>query len=447
MSDAILLIDDDATALRGLGGHLEQEGFEVARELDGAGALTACDRLEPDVAILDLGLPPVHGQDLLGLLKHRGVPVIGLLDPGDDSAVTEAYRRGATQVLVRPSDAGVLSAIAARLAEVTRLRRAADVVLGPPEGLTLDSLGTSSTMRAVGQQITALAQSDRTTVLILGEHGAGKAWAARLIHDLGVRAKEPFLETWCSGVGAVTLETRLLGYERGAVVDGTRRVRGLLELASRGTLLLREIGAMPQELQPVLLRVLESRTFRRVGGQRDVSAQARLIVSSTHDLAQEVEADRFRGDLQYRLSTMVLTIPALRERSDADRLLLIQHLHAALAYRLPEPPSPLAQETVERLMTHSWPGNIRELMSVLERSALIAKGQPATLVEHLPGELRARPGLGDRRHTPMSLEELERLHIDRTLRFHGGNRTRAAKELRISRATLINKIKRYAITE
>jgi DNA-binding NtrC family response regulator len=127
--------------------------------------------------------------------------------------------------------------------------------------------------------------------------------------------------------------------------------------------------------------------------------------------------------------------------------MLVQTIHAQLAAVLPDPPPPLAPETLDRLMTHHWPGNIRELESVLERSALLARGQPAVLVEHLPGELRARPGLGDRRHTPMSLEELERLHIDRTLRFHGGNRTRAAKELRISRATLINKIKRYGITE
>jgi len=447
MSDAILLIDDDAVALRGLGGHLEQRGFEVARELDGAGALTACDRLEPDVAILDLGLTPANGEDLLVLLKQRGVAVIGLLEADDESAVVEAYRRGADQVLVRPGDAAVLAAAAQRIAEISRLRRAAEVVMSPPEGLTLESLGTSSTMRAVGQQIAALAQSDRTTVLIIGEHGVGKAWAARLIHDLGARIREPFLQAWCTGTSAVALETRLFGYERGAVLDGKRRVRGLLELAGRGTLLLREIGAMPLELQPVLLRVLESRTFRRVGGQRDVTAHARIIVTSTHDLSQEVELNHFRGDLYYRLNTMVLTIPPLRERSDADRLMLVQGIHASLASRLPEPPPPLAPESMERLMTHNWPGNIQELVAVLERSALMARGQPAVLVEHLPGEFRARPGLGDRRHTPMSLEELERLHIDRTLRFHGGNRTRAAKELRISRATLINKIKRYAITE
>jgi DNA-binding NtrC family response regulator len=396
---------------------------------------------------VDLGLTSAQGQDLIATFKQRGAQVLGLLDGDDPGAVADAYRRGADQVMTRPTEGSLVVAAAGRLAEVSRLRRAAESLMSSNGLPTLEGLGTSSTMRAVGQQIATLAQSDRTAVLITGEHGTGKAWAARLIHDLGARAREPFLEIWCAGTHAMALETRIFGYERGAVVDGRQRVRGLLELAGKGTLLLREIGAMPIELQPVLLRVLESRTFRRVGGQRDVPAHSRLIVTSTHDLAQEVELDRFRGDLHYRLSTMVLAIPPLRDRSDADRMMLIQELYAALTTRLPDPPSPLAPETMERLMSHSWPGNIRELIGVLERSALIARGQPAILVEHLPGELRARPGLGDRRHTPMSLEELERVHIDRTLRFHGGNRTRAAKELRISRATLINKIKRYGITE
>ena len=447
MTEAILLVDDDAGALRGLGGHLEQQGFEVARELDSAGALTACDRLVPDVAIVDLGLPSVGGQDLIAVLKQRGAQVIGLLDGDSPGGAADAYRRGADQVLARAGDPAVLVGAVGRLAEVSRLRRAADSAMRAPEGLSLDGLGTSPAMRAVAQQITSLAQSDRTTVLIQGEHGAGKSWAARLIHELGARAREPFFETWCSGTSPEALETRLFGYERGAVVEGTQRMRGVMELAGKGTLTLREVGAMPIELQPVLLRVLESRSFRRVGGQRDVPANARLIATSTHDLNREVELDRFRGDLFYRLSGMVLTIPSLRERSDADRMMLIQWAYGALASRLPEPPPSLAPETMERLMSHHWPGNIREMVSVLERCALIARGHPAVLVEHLPGELRARPGLGDRRHTPMSLEELERLHIDRTLRFHGGNRTRAAKELKISRATLINKIKRYGITE
>jgi transcriptional regulator with PAS, ATPase and Fis domain len=144
---------------------------------------------------------------------------------------------------------------------------------------------------------------------------------------------------------------------------------------------------------------------------------------------------------------MILAIPPVRDRSEQDRGALIQAQYAHLAESLADPPPPLTAETLERLVSYPWPGNVREIRNVLERAVLLGHGQPALLVEHLAGELRARPGLGDRRHTPMTLDELERLHIDRTLRFHGGNRTRAAKELRISRATLINKIKRYTITE
>ncbi|HEX9166190.1 MAG TPA: sigma 54-interacting transcriptional regulator, partial [Gemmatimonadales bacterium] len=337
---------------------------------------------------------------------------------------------------------------AGRIAELTRQRRAADLVLAAAStGGRLESLGGSAAMRAVSQQVSALAQSDRTTVLITGESGVGKGWAARLVHDLGPRAREPFLETSCQGVTAVALESRLFGHERGAVPEARRRQRGLLEVAHRGSVLLREIQGLPAELQPVLLRTIESRAFRRVGGQRDVPANARLIVTASRELAGDVEAERFRGDLYYRLSTMVLAIPPVRDRTDADRTALVHGVYARLAESVPEPAPPLASETVERMVNYPWPGNVREMRNVLERALLLARGQPAVLVEHLAGELRARPGLGDRRHTPMSLEELEKLHIDRTLRYHGGNRTRAAKELRISRATLINKIKRYGITE
>ena len=448
MSDAILLIDDDAGVLRSLGGYLEQQGFEVARELDGAAGLAACDRLEPDVVVLDHGVAAVEGQDVLGMLRQRGLAVIVLLEAPDEDITLRVLHRGADRVLVRPADPAVVAAAATRVAETTRIRRAEDALLAASGTAgRVESLGQSAAMRAVAQQVSSLAQSDRTTVLLLGEPGVGKGWVARLIHDLGPRTREPFLEGSCVGIGPVALESRLFGHERGAVLDARRRQRGLLELAGRGTVLIREIAALPAELQPGLLKVLESRAFRRVGGQRDVAANARLIVTSSRDLAAEVEADAFRGDLYYRLSTMVLAIPPVRDRSENDRIGLVEATMARLAADLPEPAPPISPEAMERLVAYPWPGNVREMRNVLERAILLARGQLAIMVEHLAGELRARPGLGDRRHTPMSIDELERLHIDRTLRFHGGNRTRAAKELRISRATLINKIKRYGITE
>jgi two-component system response regulator HydG len=192
--------------------------------------------------------------------------------------------------------------------------------------------------------------------------------------------------------------------------------------------------------------VLETKTFRRLGGTRELTVDVRLIAATNKNLQTEVESGRFREDLYYRLSVMPLTLPAVRDRSREDRLALITRLMNDLRTELPEAPATLSGEALERLLTYPWPGNVREMRNVLERAMILGRGQPAISVEHLPGEFRARPGVGDRRHTPLSLDDLERQHIERTLKHHGGNRTRAAHELGISRATLINKIKRYSIT-
>jgi two-component system response regulator HydG len=302
-------------------------------------------------------------------------------------------------------------------------------------------------MRNLAHQIGLLAPSERTTLLITGEIGAGKAWAARMIHDLGPRAAKPFLEVSLSGQNPSYLESTIFGHEKGAFVEATERRRGLLELADGGTLLLREIADLPAELQPKLLKALETRSFRRLAGTQDVSVDTRLMVTTRRDLGAQVEGDRFRKDLFYRLSVMPLALTPLRDRTPEDRNTLLTAIHNALKPGYPEGPPAISVEALDRFLCYAWPGNVREMQNVLERSMIIARGQITINVEHLPGEFRARPGLGDRRHTPMSIDDLEHQHIERTLRYHGGNRTRAAKELGISRATLINKIKLYSITD
>jgi DNA-binding NtrC family response regulator len=302
-------------------------------------------------------------------------------------------------------------------------------------------------MRQLANQIGLLSQSERTTLLLTGETGTGKAWAARVIHDLGVRAGKPFLEVRLGGANPTYLESLVFGHEKGAFVEATERRRGLLELADGGSLLLREIADLPAELQPKLLRVLETRSFRRLGGTQDIAADTRLMVTTRKDLAAEVEAERFRQDLFYRLSVMSLALPPLRDRAPDDRNNLIGSIHSELRSTYPEGPGVISPDAINRLGDYAWPGNVREVENVLERAMIIARGQIAIGVEHLPGEFRARPGIGDRRHTPMSIEDLEHQHIERTLRYHGGNRTRAAKELGISRATLINKIKLFSIAD
>ncbi len=443
MADAVLLIDDDVDLLRAAGAQLERAGYDVTRELSGEAGLATWDRIRPDVVILDLDLPGMQGSEVLSHLKDRGAAVIVVAPSDQVSAVVRALQSGAEAWVAKPVELGLLEAAVVRLADKVRIRRVNEALLAPEPGQTLESLGNSATMLEIAQQVKLLASSERTTVLVEGEVGTGKHWVSRLIHALSPRARQPFLSVSCAGIPAQQLEVELFGQDKGG--DMRERRQGLFEIANRGTLFLGEIADLPPELQPKLLKVLETRTFRRAGGTREISVDVRLIASTSRSLASEVEGAQFREDLYYRLSVMPLRLPPLRDRSREDRTALVLRLQAELRRDLPDGPSGLPAEVLERLVTYNWPGNVREMRNVLERALILGRGLPQVAIEHLPGEFRNRPGIGDRRHAPMTLDELERQHIERTLRHHNGNRTRAAHELGISRATLINKIKRYAI--
>ena len=445
MTDCILLVHDDPTLLRAIGARFEETGSEVIRELSIEAGEASIARLRPDAILVGLSLasPPV-----LERLGAAAIPIVLFGERPESAAIAQGINAGATQVIDIAADLGVLLKVARNAANLSKTRRAIAAILktgSPRHGL--DSLGSSSAMKQVAQQIGLHAQSDRTTILVQGELGIGKAWAARMIHDLGPRSGKAFLEVRCTGANAAYLESLLFGHEKGVFVEATERRRGLMEVADGGTLLLREIGDLPAEIQPKLLKALETRSFRRLGGSEDVTVDTRLMVTTRRPLSEDVEAERLREDLFYRLSVMPLQLPPLRDRTQEDRVGLVSLLHADCHDEMPDGPEQLAVDVHERFLTHPWPGNVREVKNILERAMLVGKGQVTVNLEHLPGEFRARPGLGDRRHTPMTLETLEHQHIDRTLRYHGGNRTRAAKELGISRATLINKIKLYSITD
>jgi two-component system response regulator AtoC len=444
MAGSVLLIDDDVDVLRSIGNYFERLGYEVTRELSGEAGLATFDRLRPEVVILDLRLPGMDGMQVLENLRQRDAAVILLTGEADVSTAVRAMQLGAENFLTKPVDMEHLAAATARVADKARLRRINETLqlqTAPDHGL--DSLGNSPGMQDFAHQVGLLAQSERTTVLLTGESGTGKGWVARMIHDLSPRSKAPFVEVNCAGLNATFLDSELFGHEKGAFTDAKDRKQGLFEIADHGTIFLDEIGDLAPELQPKLLKVLETKTFRRLGGTREITVDVRLIAATNKNLQVEVEGSHFREDLYYRLSVMPLMLPAVRDRSREDRLALITRLMTDLQAELPEGPTGLASEVLERMLAYSWPGNVREMRNVLERALILGRGQPALSVEHLPGEFRARPGIGDRRHTPLSLEDLERQHIERTLKHHTGNRTRAAIELGISRATLINKIKRY----
>jgi len=447
MADSVLLIDDDVDVLRGIGNYFERMGYEVTRELSGEAGLATFDRLRPDVVILDLRLPGMDGMEVLEHLRQRDAAVILLTGNSDVPTAVRAMQLGAENFLTKPVDMAHLAAATARVADKVRLRRVNEALLEQTAaGPGLDSLGSSSAMQEFAHQVALLAQSERTTVLLTGESGTGKGWVARMIHDRSPRAKAPFVEVNCAGLNATFLDSELFGHEKGAFTDAKDRKQGLFEIADHGTIFLDEIGDLAPELQPKLLKVLETKTFRRLGGTREITVDVRLVAATNRNLQSEVETGRFREDLYYRLSVMPLQLPAVRDRSREDRLALITRLGSDLRVELPEAPAAFSSEVVERLLAYGWPGNVREMRNVLERAMILGRGQAAISVEHLPGEFRARPGVGDRRHTPLSLDDLERQHIERTLKHHGGNRTRAAQELGISRATLINKIKRYTIS-
>ena len=445
MADTLLLVDDDAAVLRAIGDYFERIGYEVWREGTGEQAMETYHRVRPDVVLLDLHLPDASGLEVLERLRREGGAVILLTGQGDIETAVKAMQLGAENFLTKPVDMTHLAAAVARVGEKVRLsRQNARLRALDHEGEGVSSLGVSPTMQAMARQIELLAASDRSTVLLQGESGTGKGWVARVIHNLSGRSSGPFVEVICAGLSATFLDSELFGHEKGAFTDAKERKVGLFELADHGTIFLDEIGELALELQPKLLHVLETKKFRRLGGTRELEVDVRLITATNRDLVHEVETARFREDLYYRLNVMPLTLPPVRDRSREDRIDLITRILADLKAQLPGCPSECTTDVSERLLSAQWPGNVREMRNVLERAMILARGQATINWEQLPPDLRQRSPT-DRRYQPQSLSEMERQHIERTLRHHSGNRTRAALELGISRATLINKIKAYSL--
>ena len=446
MADSILLIDDDADVLRAVGDYFDKIGYEVGRAAAAEAGFEAFDRMRPDVVILDLHLPDVGGLEVLERLRSLGGAVILLTGQGDIETAVRAMQLGAEHFLTKPVDMSHLAAATARVCDKIHLARQNALLRARGHELEgLESLGVSPAIRELGRQVELLSASERSTVLLTGESGTGKGWVARVIHHLSPRAGGPFIEVNCGGLSATFLESELFGHEKGAFTDAKERRQGLFELADRGTIFLDEIGDLAPELQPKLLKVLETKTFRRLGGTREMTVDVRLVAATNRDIVAEVRAGRFREDLYYRLSVMPLRLPAVRDRSRDDRLALLTRILSDLAPQMPGCPSATSAEALDRLLSAPWPGNVREMRNVIERAMILARGAGQIGVEHLPADLRKGGSGGERRHQPQALAEVERVHIEKTLKFHGGNRTRAAQELGISRATLINKIKIYQL--
>lgn len=444
---SLLIVDDERQLTDAFADFFERHGgHTVTRAYTGEDAIAAFHASRPDLVLLDMGLPDMTGFDVYARIREQSPVVVMIGSEGDIPLAVQALQRGAESFLTKPVELDHLAVAAERAFEKVRLRQV-NRYLSERRSCGADrlALGTSTVMRDFAAQVDVLAASDGTTVLLLGEAGSGKGRVAELIHAHSPRKAEPFVEVNCAATAGDALEVALFGQDVGSNGNGAAPRVGLLEVADGGTVFLDEIGELDAYLQGRLLRLLDTRTFRRVGDTREITANVRIIAATNRDLVTEVNEGRFREDLYYRLSVMPLYLPPLRARSREDLVELMRRIVDDVRPHLPSAPCSIGDEALDRLARHSWPGNIRELRNVLERAMIVGRGADRIEARHLPSEVRDSSGPNTERHVPMTLEEIERAHIERALEAHNGNRTHTASELGISRATLIKKIKEYRL--
>jgi DNA-binding NtrC family response regulator len=450
VSRSVLLIDDDVEILNFLGRLFDRRGWIVNRAPDGPSGVELYERESPDLVLLDLEMPGLSGLRVLEVLRTRDpdATVIMLTGHGDIAKAVEAMQLGAENFLTKPVEIAHLDAAADRAVEKVELRRRNRFLSErQADHAGLEALGRSKRMRSVAEQVQLLAESD-TSVLLLGETGTGKGWVAQHSHALSRRAASTFVDINCAGLTATFLDSELFGHEKGAFTDAKAQKRGLFEMADHGTLFLDEIGDLNPELQPKLLKVLESRKFRRIGGTREIEVDVRIIAATNLDLESRVREGKFREDLYYRLAVLPLVLPPLRERGKEEISDMAIRLLIEMGQKNGRGPDSISPEALALLVRYTWPGNIRELRNVLERVLLLAGDARELRPQHLPPEMNQTSVNSSGTDDPtLSLEELEQRHIALVLAHCGGNRSETARNLRISRATLYEKLHRYGLED
>jgi two-component system response regulator HydG len=432
----ILVVDDEASARAGLERLLQGEGFLVRTAADGPLALVAAADFAPDVVVTDLQMPEMDGIELLKRLREQdhGLPVIVVTASSDVSAAVRAVRAGADEYLTKPIDFDTLLLAIERAterrvlrAETDTLRRQAREADG--EGLQ-GLLGTSPAMQTVYRVARQVAGS-RATVLITGESGTGKGEIARAIHALSPRAKGPFISLHCAALAESLLESELFGHEKGSFTGADKRRAGRFEQADGGTLFLDEIGEISPLLQVKLLRVLQERTFERVGGNESVKVDVRLLAATNRDLAQEVREKRFREDLYYRLNVVRVEMPPILASHFLERFAAENHSQARS----------FTDRARLKIARHRWPGNVRELENAIERAVVLAVS-PEIDEGDLPFE--SEPDVqGGVRIPGATMAEIERHAILSTLEATGGSTTKAAEILELSVRTIQYRLHEY----
>jgi DNA-binding NtrC family response regulator len=449
MKSRILLVDDEPAIADWLRIVLEGEGYDVGVAGDSVSALGQMTEREFSLALVDLVLPDGDGLQLLQQLKSKdpSLEVIIMTGHSSISKAVEATKQGAFYFVAKPFDSAEMLTLVSKalerrrlLAETSDLKRR----LAEQSGLG-ELLGGSPAMRRMFELLESVAGSD-ANVLIVGESGTGKELAANALHAKSTRANGPNVKINCAALPKDLIESELFGHVKGAFTGATTDKSGLLEEAHKGSVLLDEITEMPMDLQAKLLRVLEDRQVRRLGGSRTVPVDFRLICSTNRDPETAVREGRLRQDLYFRINTVTVSMPPLRERG-SDIAILAKSFLERFREKHVRPVEGIDPEAYRRLLAYQWPGNVRELEHAIERAVLVARGKEITLSD-LPEALRAEVGsVTASQPSSGSLEEIERVSIVRALESTGWNKQAAAAVLGLRRPTLYSKMRRHGIPQ
>jgi DNA-binding NtrC family response regulator len=440
----VLVVDDEPGVRFGIRDFLEQQGYEIeeAQSCEDAQILFRTSR--PDIVIADYMMPDGTALDLLPRLKEidPDTPLLVLTAHGSIDLAVRAIKEGAEQFLTKPLELPALQVILQRLLQKQRNHHKQLASKTRQVRLAIDPfIGTSPAIRALADQARKILSSE-SPILIRGETGSGKGVLARWLHENSPRADEAFVDLNCAGLSRELLETELFGHEKGAFTSATASKQGLFEVAHRGTIFLDEVGDVDLQIQPKLLKVLEEKRFRRVGDVRDRQVDVRLIAATHQDLGQFVREKKFRDDLYFRISTIPLSFPPLRERIE-DIPIVAQYLLNKVSVDLGRGELILDEDCIRALQAYSWPGNIRELRNVIERAVLLSDQHCITIKDlHFDGHGSVGAPFLD---TRLTLLELEKQHIERVLQEEHGKVEKAAKRLGIPRSSLYQKIKKHQI--
>jgi two-component system response regulator HydG len=444
----VLVVDDEASARSGLEKLLKQEGYAVDVAASGAGAMEIVNDHPVDVVVTDLKMPGMDGVELMKQLRvtEDHLPVIVVTAFGDVASAVTAMRAGANDYLTKPVDFDALLLSIERALETRDLRVEAEGLrrqIREREGGGLEGMiGTSPAMQKIYRVAQQVAHA-RATVLITGESGTGKGELARAIHAKSPRAKSPFVAVHCSALAESLLESELFGHEKGSFTGADKRRIGRFEQANGGTLFLDEVGEISPSTQVKLLRVLQERTFERVGGNDPITTDVRVIAATNRDLAADVQEGRFREDLFYRLNVIHIEMPPLRLR-EGDVLMLARHFLQKYSADNHKRIDGFTDAARAKLLSHRWPGNVREIENAIERGVVLCEGNMID-EDHLPVGVVPSARTGSIRIPGTTMAEIERFAILSTLEAVSGSTTKAAEMLDISVRTIQYRLHEYGI--